>query len=153
MPLLTFNTSQQISQYLKNFKIINNQSFLEENKANTLVLDKIDQHVVFKVKLDDDGPQISIDQDNFVPRKLVLNDKIKINFSSYKHFDEKYWMPRIVEVHWEDAVIQTKVDSLTRLPANSFSLPTLRKPASDNNANLSDIFSDEVVKEFYKIFR
>ena len=103
---------------------------------------------------DTKNPEIWIDQDDFLIRKIRMPSGTEISFSDYARVNDDFWIAKTQVIKWAGAEATIKVKSFSTKNA-----PTLQSFYPQNFEQHTDItFSQsntlsQVVDDFYKRFR
>lgn len=100
------------------------------------------------------SPQIWIDQDDFLIRKIRMPSGTEISFSDYVNVKDEFWIAKTQVIKWAGATATVKVKSysvknaasLQQFFPQSFDTPT--ELAFNESSSLA-----QVVEDFYKRFR
>jgi hypothetical protein len=150
--LMHYRSARALQSRLESMQILPSNS-TSANAASYVHLDRYRGGVVYRfgaqeTKNAQPPPQLLIEQDSFLPKKVRLGSQIEVEFAETVEIDEgAIKQPAQQTILWKNTTVVTKITSLEKAVQNKLASQMKLDPKK------SKMPENENIKEFYSRFR
>lgn len=150
--IMHYRSARALQSRLENMQILPSNAG-SANPATYINLDRYRGGVVYKfgaqeTKNAQPPPQLFVEQDSFVPKKLRLGSQVEVEFADTTELDEgAIKQPTQQTVLWKNTTVVTKISSVEKTAQNK----VMAQLKLDNKK--AKMPENENIKEFYSRFR